>query len=140
MSTTDRTRIIDHEPMRDGNGSTRTWARTIAGQRYSFTAVLMPDGERRYFAKKLRAGKDWRFGSSWQPVLGWTFKPAVTVLNHVRIEIFKQDGTRRTSATGDLKSLVLWRGRWLRDGTCYSVTTYLDLSGKTPVTHGRDNA
>jgi len=57
------------------HGSSRRWGRTIQGQAYSFTAVLMPSGERRYFATKLREGKDPRFGSSWKPVLGWTFKP-----------------------------------------------------------------
>jgi hypothetical protein len=36
------------EPNRPGNGTSRHWTRTLSGKRYSFTAVLMPSGERRY--------------------------------------------------------------------------------------------
>lgn len=70
---------IAFTPEREVNGamfgSSRRWGRTILGQAYSFTAVLMPSGERRYFATKLREGKDPRFGSSWEPCFEYIIKP-----------------------------------------------------------------
>lgn len=36
------------EAKRLGDGTSRSWTRVLSGKRYSFTAVLMPDGERRY--------------------------------------------------------------------------------------------
>ena len=74
----DRTAMIC-EPEREVNGavygSTRRWGRTIQGQMYSFTAVLMPSGERRYFASKLSEGQDGRFGSSWKRCFELIIKP-----------------------------------------------------------------
>jgi hypothetical protein len=59
-------------PIAPGNGSSRRWTRLIRGRRYSFTAILMPDGERRYSASRLD-GNDARFASAWTRVLWWTF-------------------------------------------------------------------
>lgn len=92
-----RSEITAHAPSREGNGSTRRWSRTIGGQDYSFNAVLMPDGERRYFATKRRAGQDGRFGHAWQPVLGWTFKAQdMTAWGELARVIREDDGTIRT--------------------------------------------
>jgi hypothetical protein len=33
-------------------GMTRSWQRELGGKLYSFSAVIMPDGERRYFANR----------------------------------------------------------------------------------------
>lgn len=49
----DRSPVTHHEPLKPGFGSSRTWQRIIGGKRYSFTAILMPSGERRYAASRL---------------------------------------------------------------------------------------
>lgn len=43
-----RSAIYVTEPKRSGDGTSRSWTRTLSGKLYSFTAVLMPSGERRY--------------------------------------------------------------------------------------------
>jgi hypothetical protein len=53
-------------------GTSRTWERLIAGKRYAFTAVLMPDGERRYTARYLPAGR-LPVQQLWRTVGFWTF-------------------------------------------------------------------
>lgn len=73
LDTSKRSDVINHEPLKLGFGSSRTWQRTINGRRYSFNAVLMPSGERRYFASQLENGADGRFACYWHPVLSWTF-------------------------------------------------------------------
>lgn len=70
---TARGTVTEHEPYQPGFGTGRTWSRMIGGRLYSFNAVLMPDGERRYFASRFD-GTDMRFGHQWRSVLGWTFK------------------------------------------------------------------
>lgn len=67
-----RSEITHHEPIREGNGSSRTWSRTIRGKLYSFEAVFMPNGERRYFASRLQDGKDSRFACYWTRVFALT--------------------------------------------------------------------
>jgi len=72
-----------HEPSRKdtGHGTSYTYSRTINGTPYSFTFVLMPDGERRHFVQKYNgycaefvANGDMtlasilRFGCAWSPV------------------------------------------------------------------------
>lgn len=39
-------------PDRPGNGESRHWTRRINGRLYSFVAVTMPGGERRYGASR----------------------------------------------------------------------------------------
>ena len=67
-----RTAIATRGPNRPGNGTSRMWTRVILGKLYSFTAVIMPDGERRYFANRFD-GTDSRFDCEWtHDVLAWT--------------------------------------------------------------------
>lgn len=81
--TSPRTAVTDHAPTREGNGSSRTWQRTIRGVHYSFTAVLMPNGERRYAASRL-TGADARFACSWTRVGFWTTRSVRTRAARVR--------------------------------------------------------
>jgi hypothetical protein len=72
-------------PDRPGNGTSRTWARTIGGARFTFTAVAMPDGERRYFVSRYNGYGDrgtpasrengMRFGCAWSRVHAITIRP-----------------------------------------------------------------
>jgi hypothetical protein len=83
--TTARSEIYVTEPLREGNGTSRLWSRTIAGVAYSFTAVTMPDGERRYFVSRYNGyrddGTEWgrtigmQFGCAWTPVHSIIVKP-----------------------------------------------------------------
>lgn len=68
-----RSQVTEYPPLHEGFGTSRKWSRMIQGRLYSFNAVLMPNGERRYFADRFD-GRDMRFGHTWKPVLGWTFK------------------------------------------------------------------
>lgn len=68
--TSERSEVTEHAPNMPGHGSSRRWTRTIAGKLYSFNAVLMPNGERRYFARVLK-GNDARFDCNWKPAGGW---------------------------------------------------------------------
>lgn len=74
----ERSAITEHVPTREGDGTSRMWRRTIQGRQYSFTAVVMPDGERRYFASRLQPGKDPRFACYWRPAGEWIVKPRAT--------------------------------------------------------------
>lgn len=75
-------------PDREGNGVGRRWGRVINGTPYAFTAVVMPSGERRYYAEKYNGYGDdgtvdgrmsgMRFGCAWSPAHDITF-PAGTV-------------------------------------------------------------
>lgn len=47
-----RSDVRQFGPFREGHGSSRQWNRVINGTPYSFTAVTMPDGERRYFVNR----------------------------------------------------------------------------------------
>jgi hypothetical protein len=51
-STGTRSPVIRYGALREGSGAVRVWVRTIAGVPYRFTAVLMPDGERRYVVNR----------------------------------------------------------------------------------------
>lgn len=76
--TSARSEITSHGPHNHA-ASSRTWQRTISGRQYSFTAILMLSGERRYAAHVLREGQDPRFGCSWQPAGFWTLPaPEIT--------------------------------------------------------------
>lgn len=90
-----RSDVQDHPALQQGFGTSRTWRRTIAGRQYRFTAVLMPDGERRYSASRLD-GTDARFACSWAHVLFWT-APAPAPALHVR-PIRIADGVREANA------------------------------------------
>jgi hypothetical protein len=60
---------------RPGNGTSRTWSRTLGGKAYRFTAVLMPDGERRYFASVFNGyvgGQ--QFGCAWSRCGQWVVR------------------------------------------------------------------
>lgn len=80
-----RSKVTDHAPYREGNGSSRTWTRTLRGVPHGFTAVLMPDGERRYAVRRYNGYGDdgtpegrsngMRFGCAWTRVAFWTIKP-----------------------------------------------------------------
>lgn len=79
-----RSDVVDHAPIREGNGSTRTWSRTLRGVPHSFTAVMMPSGERRYAVDRYNGYGDdgtaegrrsgMRFGCAWTPVAFWTIR------------------------------------------------------------------
>jgi hypothetical protein len=84
--TTPRSEVISHPAPKQGHGTSRTWQRTIAGKRYSFTAILMPSGERRYAASRLDVpGKPGdfdvdaaaRFDCYWHRVGFWTVPVAL---------------------------------------------------------------
>lgn len=47
-----RSKIMEYAALRPGHGTSRTWTRVIYGTLYSFTAVTMPNGERRYSVSK----------------------------------------------------------------------------------------
>lgn len=84
-STGERSEIREEGPSRPGNGTSRTWSRTIAGVPYRFTAVTMPDGERRYTVDRYNGYLDdgteegrargMRWGCAWSPA-HWITVPA----------------------------------------------------------------
>ena len=77
-TTEPRGKITERAPLQEGYGTSRRWTRVIRGIRYSFTAVLMPSGERRYAVTRLRPGGDPRFAREWKSVAFWTVRaPAV---------------------------------------------------------------
>ena len=63
-----RSPVTAHDAPKPHHGSSRTWQRVIGGRQYSFTAILMPSGERRYAASRLD-GPDGRFDCNWHRVL-----------------------------------------------------------------------
>jgi hypothetical protein len=77
-----RSQITEHAADRPGNGASRTWSRTIGGQAYSFTAVTMPSGERRYFASRFNGYPGGaRFACAWDQAAEMTFRTDGTVRN-----------------------------------------------------------
>lgn len=74
--TEPRSKVSYDPPRTQGSGVIRRWQRVIGGTRYSFTAVTMPDGERRYFASRLTgyAGGP-KFACAWKPCAAWTITP-----------------------------------------------------------------
>lgn len=81
MDISPRTPIITTEPAREGNGTCRRWSRTINGRPYSFNAVTMPNGERRYFVSRyngylsdadgLPTPGATKWGCAWSPAHEW---------------------------------------------------------------------
>lgn len=81
-----RTPVITTEPDRPGNGTSRRWSRTINGRPYSFTAVTMPNGERRYFVSRyngylsdvngLPTPGATKWGCAWSPAHEWIIPAA----------------------------------------------------------------
>ncbi|MET0418344.1 MAG: hypothetical protein ABW022_20220 [Actinoplanes sp.] len=78
-------------PLRPGNGSSMHWRRTIRGVAYSFTLIVMPDGEIRWGAQRYNGyrsapvggatreatiASSMRFGCAWQPVHFGRIRPA----------------------------------------------------------------
>ena len=86
MDTTARSQVTDHPALREGFGTSRTWQRTIRGKRYSFTAILMPSGERRYAASRLDVPSGLyedtaqQFACYWHRVGFWTVPAPVRIV------------------------------------------------------------
>lgn len=71
----ERSAITEHEGAREGDGTSRTWSRVIQGTLYSFTAVTMPSGERRYFASRFNGYPGGpQFGCAWDRASETTFR------------------------------------------------------------------
>lgn len=73
MSKTEaRSEIHFVSALQEGFGTSRRWTRILGGKLYSFTAVLMPDGERRYSAYRYDGPKHLlghgTFGADWTPI------------------------------------------------------------------------
>lgn len=96
-------------------GSTRRWSRTIGGARYSFTAVLMPNGERRYAVSKYNGYGDdgteegraigMRFGCAWTEVHFITVPAPAT--DHVAVaQSIREIGPGATAAAITLESYL----------------------------------
>lgn len=77
-NTEPRSDIRVREPHRDGWGTSRAWTRVLGGKLYSFHAVTMPDGERRYAVSRWdgggRPGEPGHpnFACDWTPVFSYT--------------------------------------------------------------------
>jgi len=83
MEITPRTPVVTTEPppWAQGHGTCRRWSRTINGRPYSFNAVTMPNGERRYFVERYNgylSGPDGlptpgatAWGCAWSPAHEW---------------------------------------------------------------------
>lgn len=74
MNIGPRSAITTTGPSRPGNGTSQSWAREINGTMHTFTAVTMPDGERRYFVSRFN-------GYAGGPAFAcaWTRTHAITV-------------------------------------------------------------
>jgi hypothetical protein len=78
----ERSKITEHAPYHAGDGTSRTWSRTIQGVLYSFTAVAMPSGERRYFASRFNGYSGGpRFACAWDQAAEMTFRADGSVRN-----------------------------------------------------------
>jgi hypothetical protein len=72
----ERSAVYVMEPRMEGFGTSRLWQRTIQGRLYSFTAVLMPNGERRYFASRFNGYSGGpAFACAWDPCFEHTVPP-----------------------------------------------------------------
>lgn len=59
---------ITSRAWQSGFGMSRTWQRDLGGELYSFTAVIMPNGERRYFADRFNGNVSGpEYGCAWTP-------------------------------------------------------------------------
>lgn len=79
-----RSEVREQGAFRGGNGTSRSWSRTIRGTLYGFTAVVMPDGEHRYFVRKFNGyvgGPSW--DCAWDVAASWTVRPAVANADEV---------------------------------------------------------
>ena len=78
LGTGTRSEVRESAPRREGNGTSRMWQREMRGKLYSFHAVTMPDGERRYHASRWdgpgRPGTPGNpnFAHHWTPVFSYT--------------------------------------------------------------------
>jgi hypothetical protein len=64
-----RSEITATGPSRPGNGTSLSWGRTINGTMHTFTAVSMPDGEKRYFVSRFNGYVGGpAFGCAWTRV------------------------------------------------------------------------
>jgi len=71
-----RSNVVMWEPDREGNGRMLMWSRELNGSLYSFTHVVMPDGEVRWFVKVFNGycgGPS--FACAWDQVRSWTIRP-----------------------------------------------------------------
>jgi hypothetical protein len=83
LSVGERSNVYTMNPTRPGFGTSRHWARDIGGWRYSFTLVVMPDGEIRWSVSRydtplneycgLSEQRRMQFGCYWHPYRDWTF-------------------------------------------------------------------
>lgn len=65
-TTEPRSEVRVTPPGLPGNGTSRTWSRVLSGKRYSFCAILMPDGERRYSVQRFDGAPGSEgFGCDW---------------------------------------------------------------------------
>lgn len=96
-----RSEIYDRPTRPEGHGTARHWTRTINGRPYHFVAVLMPDGERRYFVNRYNgylANPDGtptpgatKWGCAWSPAHEWII-PAPVALTPVQVAVAALDG------------------------------------------------
>jgi hypothetical protein len=78
----ERSKVTEQGPEHEGFGTSRSWSRTIQGIRYSFTAVTMPSGERRYFASRFNGYPGGaRFACAWDRAAEMTFLTDGSVRN-----------------------------------------------------------
>lgn len=80
MSKSERTNVRTHDPVREGDGFSVTWQRTVAGTDYAFNLVTMPGGEKRVFASRFNGypGGE-RFACAWDQAAEFTFRTDGTV-------------------------------------------------------------
>lgn len=67
---------VQYHQARPGWGTAYEWSRRLYGQHYRFTLVLMPDGELRWAAARLRAGYPPSLDGSWT-ILHTIIRPAL---------------------------------------------------------------
>lgn len=113
MTVSERSEIRETGPRQEGFGTSRRWTRTIGGQQYSFTAVLMPDGERRYFASKFNGYSGGpRFACAWTPCFEHTVKPQASTTGQLnednRFRTFQV--LVRDTVTGEQRSIQMHGG------------------------------
>lgn len=84
-ATGPRSRLHFRSADRPGNGDVTMWRRVLRGVPHEFTAVAMPDGERRYSVRRYNGYCDdgtpegrrraMRFDCAWSRVARWTIRP-----------------------------------------------------------------
>lgn len=91
-----RSEILIRQPMRPGDGTSRVWTRVLSGKRYSFTAVLMPSGERRYSVSRYDGRPDGRYFSQYWTRLHFVTVPAPSA--EVSAPVAEVSATAETAA------------------------------------------